>query len=298
MTCAEATRNIPLYLYGELDFLEEETLDAHLDQCRPCRAELEKQRAVLRALDSHEWQPGPQLLDACRRELHSRAASVAAERRSIRVRLLDWARSELPVMWTWRPLFAMALLAVGFFGGRLFDVAARGFEPSLLRVRDLTRNPGGGVRLVLEEVRVKTLTGPVDDSRIKGMLLAAANDPANPGLRARTLDILKDRCQQTDVRHTLLHALREDPNPGVRLKAIEGLKPFAREPEIRRVLSQVLLADENPGVRTMAVDLLVEDMQTEVIGTLQELILRENNPYIRQKSLNALREVNASLETF
>lgn len=298
MTCGEATRDIPFYLHGELDLPREEEFEAHLDLCPLCRAELEKQRAVLRAMDSHEWQPGPQLLDACRRELHSRAALITAERRSVRVRLLDWARSELPVMWTWRPLAAMALLAAGFFGGRLFDAATRGFEPAVLRVRDLAQNPGGGVRLVLEEVRVRTLTGPVDDSRIKGMLLAAANDPANPGLRARTLDILKDRCRQMDVRHTLLHALRKDPNPGVRLKAIEGLRPFAREPEIRSVLSQVLLADENPGVRTMAVDMLVEDMQTEVIGALQELILRENNPYIRQKSLNALREVNASLETF
>jgi hypothetical protein len=273
MTCLDATRNIPFYLYGELEFAREEALEAHLDQCRPCRAELEKQRAVLGAVGSHEWQPSPQLLDACRRELHSRVAAVAAERSSLRVRLLDWARSGLPVMWTWRPLAAMALLALGFFGGRLFDAAGRGFEPAVFRVRDLTQNPGGGVQLVLEEVRVRTLTGPVDDSRIKGMLLAAASDPANPGLRARSLDILKDRCQQTDVRRALLHALRDDPNPGVRLKAIEGLKPFAREPETRKVLSRVLLADENPGVRTMAV-------------------------YIRQKSLNALREVNASLETF
>lgn len=298
MTCAEATRNIPLYLYQELDFPSEERLETHLDQCPPCREELEKQRAVLRAVESRQWPVDPQLLDACRRELHSRAASVTAERRSLRFRLLDWARSGLPVMWTWRPLAAMALLAVGFFGGRLFDRAAPGFEPALLRVRDLSPSPGGGVRLVLEEVRLRTLTGPVDDDKIKSMLLTAANDPANPGLRARTLDILKDRCRQKDVRHALLHALREDPNPGVRLKAIEGLKPFAREPEIRSVLSQVLLADDNPGVRTMAVDMLVEDMQTEVIGTLQELIPRENNPYIRQKSLNALREVNASLETF
>jgi len=59
-----------------------------------------------------------------------------------------------------------------------------------------------------------------------------------------------------------------------------------------------LLRDDNPGVRTLAIDLLVNNMQSEVIGTLQEVITRESNPYIRQKSLNALRAVNASVETF
>jgi HEAT repeat protein len=152
--------------------------------------------------------------------------------------------------------------------------------------------------LVLEEVRQKTMTGRLDDDRIRQMLLTAAADPSDPGLRARTLDVLKDQGEETTVRRALLAALRQDTNSGVRLKALEGLKPFARDPETRKVLSQVLLTDDNPGVRTQAIDLLVENMQTEVIGTLQELIIRESNPYIRQKSLKALRDANASVETF
>ena len=84
----------------------------------------------------------------------------------------------------------------------------------------------------------------------------------------------------------------------MRLKAIDGLRRFAADPETQRVLSNVLLEDDNPGIRTRAIDLLVDNMQAGSIGTLQELIMRESNPYIRQKSLKALRAANASVETF
>jgi hypothetical protein len=117
-------------------------------------------------------------------------------------------------------------------------------------------------------------------------------------LRARTLDALKAQCENSDVRRALLRALAWDSNPGVRLKAIEALRPVSRDPETRRVLAQVLLEDDNPGVRTQAVDMLARDVEIDVIGTLQEVIVRESNPYIRQKTLKALRDANASVETF
>ncbi|MBL8221773.1 MAG: HEAT repeat domain-containing protein, partial [Bryobacterales bacterium] len=149
-----------------------------------------------------------------------------------------------------------------------------------------------------EEVRQKTLSGRLDDERIRGMLLTAATDPSDAGLRARTLDVLKEQAEQSEVRRALLRALSWDSNPGVRLKAIEALRPVARDPETRRVLAQVLLDDDNPGVRTLAVDLLAGEVEIDVIGTLQEAVTRESNPYIRQKTLKALREANASVETF
>ncbi|MBI4902768.1 MAG: HEAT repeat domain-containing protein [Acidobacteria bacterium] len=298
MNCDGARQNLTLYLYGEMDFNEEESLERHLDGCAACRTTLERERELHAAMDRQEFQPSAELLTACRRELQARVAVERVANRPLYKKLWDWWRGVLPAPAILRPIGMFAMVAMGFFGGKLWEATRGMTEPSVLRVRNFTPSPEGGVQLTVEEVRQKTMTGRLDDDRIQRMLLSAATDPSDAGLRVRTMELLKDRCERSDVRRALLHALRSDPNPGVRLKALEGLKPYNRDPETRRVLSSVLLADDNPGVRTMAIDLLADNMAIEVTGTLQELLVRENNPYIRQKSLQALRERNASLETF
>ena len=293
MTCDLARQSFSLYLYGELDFQQEEELEQHLDGCSICRANLDEERNLQATLGARDFQTSTDLLQACRRELRSSVGQLASRRKD----RWDWLQSWFSEVSFWRPLGAVALVALGFFGARVWDAVSRP-QPSALRVRNLQSSPEGHVQLLLEEVRQKTVRGDLDDQRIRAMLLAAASDPTDPALRARTLEFLKAQGEQADVRQTLLQALRRDPNPGVRLKALEALTPFAAHPETRRALTEVLLSDENPGVRTMSVDLLTGDMDTETIGALQELIIRERNPYIRQKSLKALREVNASIETF
>ncbi|MBL8214033.1 MAG: HEAT repeat domain-containing protein [Bryobacterales bacterium] len=293
MTCDLARQSFSLYLYGELDFQQEQELEQHLDGCAVCRVSLEDERNLHGALDAVACQPSAELLQASRRELRLTVGQLASRRRG----RWDWLHAWFNQVSFWRPLGAVALVAVGFFGARVWD-AVSGTPPAVLRVRNLQSSPQGHVQLVLEEVRQKTVHGDLDNDQIRAMLLAAASDPSDPALRARTLDFLKAQSEHSDVRQTLLQALRRDPNPGVRLKALEALTPFAADPETRRALTEVLLSDENPGVRTMSVDLLTGEMDTETIGVLQELIVRESNPYIRQKSLKALREVNASIETF
>ena len=99
--------------------------------------------------------------------------------------------------------------------------------------------------------------------KIRGLLLSAAKDPSDPGLRAETVDILNSSAQSADVRDALIYALLHDQNAGVRLKAMEGLKPFAQQPEVRTAMTQVLLTDSNPGMRTQAIDLLTKSLNQD-----------------------------------
>jgi HEAT repeat protein len=142
------------------------------------------------------------------------------------------------------------------------------------------------------------MSGSLDDDRIRQLLLSAAADPADPGLRVESIDLLKRDPADQEVRRALLNALRTDTNSGVRLKALEGLKAFAQDPETRKAIAQVLLTDDNPGVRIQAIDLLVENKQPEIAGVLQELLRREENSYVRDRSLKALGEMKASQGTF
>ena len=96
----------------------------------------------------------------------------------------------------------------------------------------------------------------------------------------------------------MLFALEHDSNPGVRLKAIAGLKEYSKDPEARQVLARVLLKDTNAGVRAQAIDVLTQERSKDVVGPLQELLRREDNDYVRQRTQRALNEMRASPGVF
>ncbi len=309
MTCEEVRRSIPLVQYAEISFEEEEAVHAHLAQCEPCRQELEHERALHSVLDDRELDVSPFFLRSCRDHL---AESLDSERMHGRRHASGWwaglmsafsASSWVPAVV--KPAGAVALIALGFLAARLGPLGSSGiqnaglFDPASARVRYVEPGPQGGVQLVVDETRQRIITGRLDDERIRNLLLSAAKDPSDPGLRVESVDILKSRSESDDIRNALVYALQHDTNDGVRLKALEGLKAYASEPDIRKALSQALLSDSNPGLRAQAIDLLTQNSNEEhVVGVLQELMHTEKNGYIRLRCEKALRQMKASVETY
>jgi hypothetical protein len=109
---------------------------------------------------------------------------------------------------------------------------------------------------------------------------------------------LRNRPQSAEVRSALLYALQHDPNAGVRLKALDGLKDFADDPETSKTLTQVLLTDDNPGVRTQVIDLLIPHHSGAMVSVLQELMMKEDNDYIRMRCQKVLQDLRASVESY
>jgi hypothetical protein len=153
------------------------------------------------------------------------------------------------------------------------------------------------VQISLDETRRRVVSGRMDDQNIQQLLLAAAHGD-NTSARLESLGMLKDRAESSPVRDALLNAVAHDPNPGVRLAALEGLKSLSGEQDVRKVLAQVLLTDDNPDMRIQAVDLLVAHRDNAIVGVLQDLMQKEDNHYVRMKSEQALKEMNASIGTF
>jgi HEAT repeat protein len=154
------------------------------------------------------------------------------------------------------------------------------------------------VQIVLDETHQRVLSGSVDDTAIQRLLLTAAKDPSDAGLRVESVDLLKNNSQSAEIRKALVYSLEHDPNAGVRLKALDGLKQFAQDPDTRQALTQVLLKDDNPGVRTQVIDLLVQRHTDAMVGVLQELMEKEDNSYIRMRCQKVLQEMNASAEMY
>jgi anti-sigma factor RsiW len=308
MKCEEAVRDLPLLAYGELSFDDEERLEQHLAGCAGCRLEYERISTLQRAVDREEMHVPPALLAQCRRNLRSSVAAIAEQRSSP-----SWW-SRLASSWnlsaSLKPLGAVALVAIGFFGAKLArdrdearplvggPVLPAGFDPSVSRIRLVEPGSDGRVQIVLDETRQRVLSGSTDDAAIRRLLVTAAREAADPGLRVESVDILGSAGENAEIRRVLLHALQNDPNPGVRLKALEGLRGSAADSETRKTLARVLLTDDNPGVRTQAIDLLIERQEPDVVGVLQEVLRRDSNNYVRLKCQKALHEMRASAESF
>ena len=321
-SCEAVRSQLAMLLYGELSFDQEELVDAHLESCKECREALERQRDLHAAIDQAEVEPPASLLLEARRSLQQRIAAEhapASERRGWWDQMVD---AITPMGGGWlKPIGAMALVTMGFLGARLAPNLAPNMGPQIIgmssladpgaqRVRSVEPAANGSVQIVLDETRQRTVSGQLDDENIRVLLLSAAKDPSDPGLRYETVGILNDRAQASEVRNTLIYALEHDENAGVRLKAMDGLRPFVQQPEVRKALTGVLLSDGNPGMRTQAIDLLTQGigesadnpsgsaLDRDVIGTLQELMNRENNAYVRQRGERILQLVNASRETY
>jgi len=313
MNCQSVKDALPLFLYGELTFDEEDHVEDHLSECAACREELDLVREMNAALSSRMTEPSTVLLRNCRESLWER---IEQERNVAEPdRLSPWTkiRAAMSAVWNWhvpRPVGAMALLAIGFVGARVtFDrpIAAPApvaqTDPIASRVRYVEPDGSGRVQIVLDETRQRVVSGKLDEPPIRQMLLAAARDSQDPGLRGETLGILNGRSDESEVRQALMYAMQNDSNAGVRLKALAGLKSFAHEPEVQKTLAETVLSDANPGVRAEAIDLLTKGLskgggQQQLVSVLRQLMHKESNGYVRMRCQRALEELNATLETY
>ena len=315
MTCDLVLRSLPLYFYGELPPDEEEALEQHLHTCVACSRELERQRAMAAAFDRSQAEVPASLLAECRADLMAAidrgvapAAHVPAPTMSPWKLFLAAMAHTFSGMGSFRqPVGALALLAIGFFGARwvqtggptLTQQASMIPSPQVFdTVRAVQPDNGGGIQITFDETHRHMISGKMDDPNIQRLLLAASREE-NAAVRVESVDVLKNRATSTmAVRDALLNAVAHDPNAEVRRMAVEGLKPLAGDADVRKVLSQVLLADDNPAIRMEVVDMLVEHRDADIVGVLEDLMQKESNSYVRLKSEQALKAMNASIGTF
>ncbi|MFB3776156.1 MAG: HEAT repeat domain-containing protein [Bryobacteraceae bacterium] len=299
MSCDWVKGSLSFFLYGELTFEEEEAVHKHLETCEPCRTALDKEKALHAALDLAAVEPPAGLLSECRSALDEQIGGMRDSRGWLG-RLWDWTgRPVSPALL--RPAGALALVAVGFFAARLIPQPPPppgSRTPSVSQVRYLQPDPSGGVRVVVDESSERVFSGDLGQPRIQSLVLEAAQNSFDPALRLDSLEVLRPQGSSPVVRRAFLQAVQNDPNAAVRLKALEGLRPFASDPEVRSVLSHVLLSDDHVGVRAQAIDLLAEHREDDIVGVLQQLVDREDEGYIRERSQSILQAMNASLGAF
>ncbi len=310
MKCEEVVRAIPLYLYGEVSPATEELVEDHVARCAGCAQEFKLQKAIHSALDTREMSIPAGLLQECRGDLSRQVGREPLHHRGwlgvggfLREIWHDGLRLRVP-------LGAMALIAVGYLGARLtgpganalgaFGVNQAGVENAAFSsaIRAIEPQAAGTVRISLDEIQRREITGRLDDDKIQRLLLDAIRQENNPGVRVESAGMLKECPQSSPVRAALLDAVAHDSDAGVRLKALEGLKTFAGDPAVRQTLAQVLLHDDNAGVRMETIEVLTSRHDDAMVGILQDVFQKEDNHYVRSRVQDALKQMHATLGTF
>jgi hypothetical protein len=299
MKCEWVKENVLLYVYNELADDARYELEQHLARCADCTAELKTTRkfhAMLSELPVEE--PSPNLVAASRLRLQE--GLETAEQGKFWHRLIFD-----PAAWLRQIRFAPALTAaifvVGFAGGVATTykvVSGDGgsistvpviapAESSITGIQSISQDPGSNhISIKYNTVSTQEAQGSLNDQRIQQLLLFAARNNYNSGVRMDSVDLLTQEPNNMHVREALIYALRYDSNPGVRLKALDGLGPYVKsDPRVRDAMLETLVQDANPGARTEALRLL-EPVRADssVRLVLQKLAQSDQNQYIRSQA--------------
>jgi hypothetical protein len=308
MKCEWVKENVLLYVYNELPDDARYELEQHLARCADCAAELKTTRkfhALLSELPVEE--PSPNLVAASRMRLQE-GLETAEQGRFWHRLIFD------PAAWfrqiRFAPALAAAIFIVGFAGGigatykfvngnggaasiTSGPVSAPA-ESSITGIQSVTQDPGSNhISIKYSTVSTQEAQGSLNDQRIQQLLLFAARNNYNSGVRMDSVDLLTQEPNNTYVREALMYALRYDSNPGVRLKALDGLGAYVKsDPRVRDALLEALVQDSNPGARTEALRLL-EPVRADssVRSVLQKLAESDQNQYIRSQARTVLAQL-------
>ena len=308
MKCEWVKENVLLYVYNELPDDARYELEQHLARCADCSAELKTTRkfhALLSELPVEE--PSPNLVAASRMRLQE-GLETAEQGRFWHRLIFD------PAAWfrqvRFAPALAAAIFIVGFAGGigTTYKVvsgnggaagiasgpAGAPVQSSITGIQSITQDSGSNhISIKYNTVSTQEAQGSLNDQRIQQLLLFAARNNYNSGVRMDSVDLLTQEPNNTHVREALIYALRYDSNPGVRLKALDCLGAYVKsDPRVRDAILEALVHDSNPGARTEAMHLL-EPVRADssVRAELQKLATSDQNQYIRSQARTMLAQL-------
>ncbi len=307
MKCEWVRENIVLQVYGELADDARHELEQHVARCADCAAELKAEQEFHALLgQDRASDPTPNLVAASRMRLQE--ALETAKQGSF------WSRLAFdPANWLlqmkFSPALAAAILIVGFAGGvgTTYKIYGTHVQPgpgpgpgpvpteaSITGISSIVQEPGTNqISIKYNTVSTQEAQGSLNDQKIQQLLLYAARNNYNTGVRFDSVDLLAQRSGDTQVREALIYALQNDTNPGVRLKSIGALGNYVKDDtNVRDAVLRALVNDTNSGVRIEALR-LIEPVKADgsVRGVLMALAAKDQSTYIKSQARTMLAQL-------
>ena len=310
MKCEWVRENIVLHVYGELADDARHELEQHVARCADCAAELKAEQDFHALLSQDRAaDPTPNLLASSRMRLQE--ALETAQQGSFFSRLAfdpaNWLRQI-----RFSPALAAVILIIGFAGGvgstyKLYsghtiapgtpiatNASQNPNQAAIAGIDSITQVPGSDqVTIKYNTVTTEQTQGSLNDQQIQQLLLYAARNNYNSGVRVDSVDLLAQRSGDLQVREALIYALQNDTNPGVRLKSLTALGNYVKtDTNVRDAVLRALVNDSNSGVRIEALRLL-EPVKADgsVRGVLMALAAKDQSTYIKSQARTMLAQL-------
>jgi len=310
MKCEWVRENIVLQVYGELADDARHELEQHVSRCADCAAELKAEQDFHALLSQDRAaDPTPNLLAASRMRLQEGLETA--------VQGSVWSRLAFdPANWLrqirFAPALASAILILGFAGGvgatyKFYgphtETATSGgttgtaqvpTEASINGISSITQDPNTNqISIKYNAVSTQEYQGPLNDQKVQQLLLYAARNNYNSGVRVDSVGLLAQRSSDQQVREALMYALANDTNPGVRLKSLDALGNYVKDDtNVRDAVLRALVNDGNSGVRIEALR-LIEPVKADgsVRGVLMALSAKDSSQYIKSQARTMLAQL-------
>lgn len=311
MKCEWVKQNIVLHVYGELPDDARYELEQHVTRCADCAAELKAEQDFHALLSQDRVaDPTPNLVASSR--MHLQEALETAKQGSVWTRLAfdpaNWLRQV-----RFSPALASVILILGFAGGvgTTYEIFGHGQKAGDLPTVATGNTPASNAAAIAgidsitqvagtDQVTIKYNTlstqekqGSLSDQQIQALLLYAARNNYNSGVRVDSVDLLAKRSSDLQVRDALIYALQNDTNPGVRLKSLDALGNYVKsDTNVRDAVLRALVNDDNSGVRIEALR-LIEPVKADgsVRGVLMALAAKDQSTYIKSQARTMLAQL-------
>jgi hypothetical protein len=311
MKCEWVRENIVLHVYGELADDARHELEQHVSRCADCALELKSEQNFHDLLaQDRAAEPSPNLLASSRMRLQEALETTQQGNFFSRFAFdpTTWLRQV-----RFSPALASVILILGFAGGvgttyRIYSVKPPQpaiihpdsgsqqlpSEASVSGIDSVTPIPGTDqVTIKYNTLSTQEAQGSLNDQKIQQLLLYAARNNYNSGVRVDSVDLLAQKSGESQVRDALIYALQNDTNPGVRLKSLDALGTYVKtDTNVRDAILRALVNDTNSGVRIEALR-LIETVKADgsVRGVLMALAAKDQSTYIKSQARTMLAQL-------
>jgi hypothetical protein len=310
MKCEWVQENIVLQVYSELADDARHELEQHVARCGDCAAELKAEQEFHALLaEDRAPDPTPNLVADSRMRLQE--ALETTKQGSV------WSRLAFdPAIWLrqvrFSPALASAILILGFAGGvtttyKFYgsrptniaeiqnpNISAVPTEASITGISSIVQQPGTNqISIKYNTLSTQEAQGSLNDDKIQQLLLYAARNNYNTGVRVDSVDLLSKSTGDMQVREALMYTLQNDTNPGVRLKSLDALGNYVKnDTNVRDAVLRALVNDTNSGVRIEALR-LIEPVKADgsVRGVLMALASKDQSTYIKSQARTLLAQL-------
>ena len=269
MKCEWVRENIVLQVYSELADDARHELEQHVARCGDCAAEL-KAEQEFHALLAQDRAPDPTPNLVADSRMRLQEALETTKQGSV------WSRLAFdPAIWLrqvrFSPALASAILILGFAGGvtttyKFYgsrptnvaeiqnpNISAVPTEASITGISSIVQQPGTNqISIKYNTLSTQEAQGSLNDDKIQQLLLYAARNNYNTGVRVDSVDLLSKSTGDMQVREALMYTLQNDTNPGVRLKSLEA------DGSVRGVLMALASKDQSTYIKSQARTLLAQ----------------------------------------